>query len=191
MIFERLNTGGTILQPQEIRACVYHGEFNELLSELVLIENWRKIFGKENTRMKEQELILRFFCLYHKYSDFKKILKTFLNTFMSSNKSLQLYSRETLTDLFQSTIDMIHSALGDSAFRTGNRLNAAVFDSVMIGLAKRISTNGSSIDTSKLKAAYDELRANEEYKIFVSSSTSSESSVKGRIELAIEVFKNI
>jgi hypothetical protein len=33
-IFERLNTGGMQLQPQEIRACIFHGPFNELLREL-------------------------------------------------------------------------------------------------------------------------------------------------------------
>ena len=33
-VFERLNTGGTTLKPQEIRSCIYHGEFNELLHVL-------------------------------------------------------------------------------------------------------------------------------------------------------------
>ncbi len=33
-IFERLNTGGTLLKPQEIRDCIYHGELNELLQKL-------------------------------------------------------------------------------------------------------------------------------------------------------------
>ena len=34
-IFERLNTGGTQLVGQEIRNCVYHGSFNDLLCKLV------------------------------------------------------------------------------------------------------------------------------------------------------------
>ncbi len=33
-IFERLNTGGTLLHPQEIRACIFHGPFNDLLAGL-------------------------------------------------------------------------------------------------------------------------------------------------------------
>ena len=191
MIFERLNTGGTILQPQEIRACVYHGDFNDLLSELVMNETWRKIFGKENARMKEQELILRFFTLYFEFGEYKKILKSFLNSFMAKNRNLTIYSKETLSELFISSINIIFSALGNDAFRTGHRLNAAVFDSVMIGVAKRIATSSSDIDIPKLRDQYEELRRNEDYSIFVSSSTSSESSVKGRIDLSIELFKNI
>src|ERR1019366_3786326 len=30
-LFERLNTGGVRLEPQEIRSCIYRGSFNELL----------------------------------------------------------------------------------------------------------------------------------------------------------------
>jgi Protein of unknown function DUF262 len=34
LIFERLNSGGTFLQPQEIRVALYHGQFASLLSKL-------------------------------------------------------------------------------------------------------------------------------------------------------------
>ncbi|MEA1958501.1 MAG: DUF262 domain-containing protein, partial [Chloroflexota bacterium] len=44
-IFERLNTGGTILTPQEVRNCVYHGQFNDLMMELNKNKTWRYIFG--------------------------------------------------------------------------------------------------------------------------------------------------
>lgn len=41
-IFERINTSGRSLKPQEIRNCVYHGDFNKLLLELNKYGNWRK-----------------------------------------------------------------------------------------------------------------------------------------------------
>jgi len=191
MIFERLNTGGTVLQPQEIRACVYHGELNELLSDLICNTKWRLIFGKENARMKEQELILRFFSLYYNYVDFKKILKSFINTFMSANRNFKRHSKQSLTDLFNRTIDVIFEALNDNSFKTGNRINAAVFDSVMIGVATRLELNSSKIDIENLKIEYDKLRKDENYITFVSSSTASETSVFGRISMSINAFKNI
>lgn len=46
MVFERLNTGGTILQPQKIRAYVYYGAFNELLNELTQNEYWKVLSEK-------------------------------------------------------------------------------------------------------------------------------------------------
>ena len=190
MIFERLNTGGTPLQPQEIRACIYYGGFNELLSELVEIKEWREIFGKENRRMKEQELILRFMALYYEYSVYKKILKTFMNNFMSKNRNFEIHAESKLRSLFSNSIKTIHEALGDNAFRTGNRMNAAIFDSVMIGVAARLQTNPNP-NLDQLSKQYNWLITQEDYKDFIESATSSESSVKGRINKSIESFKNI
>ena len=49
LIFERLNSGGTFLQPQEIRVALYHGEFATLLSKLNDNADWRALYGKKNS----------------------------------------------------------------------------------------------------------------------------------------------
>lgn len=41
-IFERLNTGGTPLRPQEIRNVVFRGDFNKQLKKANKDENWRE-----------------------------------------------------------------------------------------------------------------------------------------------------
>jgi hypothetical protein len=62
-IFERLNTGGTQLQGQEIRNCIYYGKFNDMIIRLNKNNAWRKIFGSPipNKHKRDEELILRFF----------------------------------------------------------------------------------------------------------------------------------
>lgn len=190
MVFERLNTGGTPLQPQEIRACVYYGSFNELLSELTEIPAWRAIFGKENKRMKEQELILRFFSLFYECNEYKKTLKSFINSFMSRNRNLEMYSKEELKKLFVDSIQFISDSIGNKAFRIGNRLNAAIFDSVMVGVAKCIIET-PDLNKEIFKTKYESLLIDPEYRSFVDNSTSSESAVKGRINKAISLFKTI
>ena len=191
MVFERLNTGGTPLQPQEIRACIYYGSFNELLSELIENTYWREIFGLTNRRMKEQELILRFYSLFFDYETFKKILKSLLNSFMGTNREFEKHSKESLQTLFNDTIFAVYDSIGKNSFRIGNRLNAAIFDSVMVGVAKRLILTQRPIDKDKLKTEYENLLVNELFLSYVQSGTSNESSVKGRINLSIEAFKNI
>ncbi len=58
-IFERLNTGGTLLTNQEIRNSVYHGVFIQFLDEMNTYEYWRQILGKEtpDTRKKDVNLL--------------------------------------------------------------------------------------------------------------------------------------
>ena len=64
-IFERINTGGRTLLTQEIRNCVYQGDFNTKLFELNKTPEWRTLFGseEEDSRMRDIEYILRFAAL--------------------------------------------------------------------------------------------------------------------------------
>ena len=64
VIFERLNTGGVNLQPQEIRVALYHGEFVRVLQELSDDEAWSQLYGIKSRRLKDMELILRFFAFF-------------------------------------------------------------------------------------------------------------------------------
>lgn len=189
LVFERLNTGGMLLQPQEIRACIYHGEFNNLLNTLVLTPAWRSLFKKESSRMKEQELVLRFFALYYKHNEYKKGLKHLLNTFMSDNRDLQLYSRELLTKLFVNSLNLIVSAKGNEAFKRGPAINAALFDSIMIGVATRLQE--SDMTEEECGRNYDLLISNSAFIENTSDSTADEKPLKERIRLSIEQFSNM
>lgn len=186
MVFERLNTGGMLLQPQEIRACIYHGDFNNLLNELIQVPAWRAIFKKENPRMKEQELILRFFALFFKHNEYRKGLKHLLNSFMNDNRDLKLYNKVDLTNLFTKSITLLFEAKGMELFRRGTAVNAALFDSIMIGVAKRLQE--ANMTAEECREKYDSLM---EDKVFVENSTFStadEKPLKERIRLSIEMF---
>ena len=186
MVFERLNTGGMTLQPQEIRACIYYGEFNRVLNELVKTESWRSLFNKESPRMKEQELLLRFFALYYDFKNYKKGLKHFLNDFMRKNRNLEKYSETELSNLFISSINLLVSAIGRDVFRKGTAINAALFDSVMIGVSYRLSE--SNMNAEECRERYKTLMNDSQYLEYTLTSTADEKQIKGRIEKAIEAF---
>lgn len=189
-IFERLNTGGRRLYPQEIRSCIYHGAFNELLAELNTHAQWRDIAGKENPRQKDRELILRFFSLLRSKKQYTAPMKEFLNHYMSKNRNLTADSGVFLRETFSSTIDVIYKSIGLSAFKPEGILNAAVFDSVMYGVAKRLE-KGNITDQSTLSSRYSELFQNNEFKKAYRTGTSHKESVKARLSISQKNFEDI
>ncbi|MDQ0197094.1 GmrSD restriction endonuclease domain-containing protein [Neobacillus ginsengisoli] len=189
-IFERLNTGGVRLQPQEIRACIYHGPLNEILHELNNNDSWRKLFGPINKNMKDQELILRFFALNFLGHEYKNPLKEFLNIYMSKNKNFTLHKPEILFLTFERTVDEILNYIGPSAFKPNRALRTAVFDAVMVGISKRLE-KGEIKNKEEIKLKYAELLEDEEFQIATRSYTTQEAAVKKRLDLAIKFFGEI
>ena len=186
-VFERLNTGGVALASQEIRAAIYGGELNELLAELNANENWRKLFGKANTdrRKRDEELILRFIALYFSIDTYARPMKGFLNRFMKENRALTKCPRERIMPVFENTVRVILEQIGEDAFKPTKSLNAAMLDSIMVGVARRLQSGEIK---SEMRGHVDELRKNEQYLNLISSTTSDPARVRLRLQMATEAF---
>lgn len=189
-IFERLNTGGTALHPQEIRACIYHGEFNDLLAKLNKDPAWRQLYGPPSSRMRDQELILRFFALLFKEKPYEKPMTRFLNDYMAKNRHLRLQAGPKLQAVFTETVGAIGAHLGARAFKPKGALNAAVFDALMVGIGRRLA-QGEIRDPEGLAASREELFSLPELAGAVERATSDEESVNRRLELATNAFARL
>lgn len=191
-IFERLNTGGTQLNPQEIRVALYGGEMVRLLSELNRNSDWRCLYGlPENRRLKDQELILRSLAMYEEGKRYERPMKGFLNNYMGSNQTASSDRRDLLRSVFEKTIRQIKTGIGVNAFRLQERrLNAAVLESVFVGVAHRLD-RGPIADLETLKAAHSQLIAEEEYRKAVSTGTAQTANVSTRIRLSKEAFAGV
>lgn len=137
-IFERLNTGGTRLHNQEIRNSIYYGKFNNFLRELNMNPIWRKLynFPNPNKRMKDVELILRFFALYEDINNYEKPMNEFLSKYMAAKKDIDENEIKEMRELFIDTIQFINDNIGNIAFRPKRNINIAAYDSVMYTIAK-------------------------------------------------------
>jgi hypothetical protein len=199
-IFERLNTGGTQLESQEIRSAIYYGELNILLHQLNKYELWQRIFqGKRDAvkpdtdkRLKDCELILRFLALYFDLSSYGGSMKDFLTGFMRKNRHLECYLKADLENTFFSTIDVVYEALGDSAFRPRRGFHSAVFDAVMVGIARRLRQERRP-DSIALAEAYNCLiKDNDFLRVSINApQITSAKSVSDRLRLATEAFANL
>lgn len=186
-LFERLNTGGTNLYPQEIRVALYGGKLVSLIRGLNADTNWRDLFGARSPRLKDQELILRFIALYYNADNYERPLKTFLNNFLKDHRNLEGLSPDEIRDLFSRSCRAINSALGSKAFRLTRNVNAAVVDAVMVGVARRLSGRKEPT-ASRLRTAYNRLVANDEFLSAIGRATADEDRVRIRLERASAAF---
>ncbi|AEI93471.1 DUF262 domain-containing protein [Roseobacter litoralis] len=182
-IFDRLNSNGTPLQPQEMRAAIYHGSFQELLGTLNMNIIWREIFGGAHKRSKDQELILRFLALLNNRQNYQKPMKAFLNAFMGAHREISLDDKAKFATQFAGTIQRAHAGIGKRAFRPQRAMNVAVYDAVMVAIAECPAASPEDIGQ-----AYIELLGNEEFIRMTSDATSDEGNIKGRIDLAVSTL---
>lgn len=189
-IFQRINTGGSPAQPQEIRNAIYQGTFNDLLRELDRHESWRSIYGVQSNRRKDQELVLRFLALYHGGDKYESPMKEFLNRFMRSHRNPSQQDLHDYRQDFTTAIDFVMRTAGRRAFRPERTLNAAVFDAVMVGVARRLA-RGPVADEEAGQRAYDTLLQNEEFRDATTTGTSQEQNVQTRLEMAENAFAAI
>ena len=204
-IFERINTSGRALTPQEIRNCVYHGRFNQFLFELNQEPIWRKIMGSEveDSRMADIELILRFFAfadiLSNSIIQQKQInLVKYLNTYMGTNNNISATKEKKYKELFMKTVSFLYNNIGENVFRTvkrdkdGNnkwarKVNPVVFDAVCTATVLA----GDNATSGKLSEKYIDLLNDQEFDYVTRQRTTDTEHIKKRIQIAARILYGI
>jgi len=190
-VFQRLNTGGKKLTPQEVRSAVHHsGRIRDLLGELNQYASWREIYGPEDSRMRDQELILRFLALLREGENYQTPMVTFLNAYMGRNKELSDKDAAAMSESFRGAIDLVYQSAGNRAFRPVRALNAAVFDSVMVGTARRLEM-GPVSDILAFTNAYGLLLNDHDFLDACGTGTASVERVRTRLDLAKTTFASV
>ncbi len=203
-IFERINTSGRTLLPQEIRNCVYQGSFNSTLIELNKILPWRELYGlkQPDSRMRDMELILRFLALdsgkirsiKSKQISLKKFLNEFMQEKSDDNNFLNLQ-----TTKFKNVIDFIIVHIGSQAFHNispkkphnlVNKINPTIFDSIMIATSFFLKNDENIEDLGNLEEKRLSLLKDEEYQGLIRVRTTDISRIIHRISLASQYLYN-
>jgi hypothetical protein len=151
-IFERLNTGSTKLNEDELRNTVYRGPYIKLLAELSENSLFHSIVKKDNykKRMFYRGMILRFISLSEKsYLNFKSSMKQFCNKELRDNVNLNPKKAAEYKERFERCLDLVKVVFGENAYRrylpgdnkstpgrwASTQINMALFDLQMVGFA--------------------------------------------------------
>ena len=181
-IFERLNTGGTPLKPQEIRNAVFRGHLNDVLKSMNAVPAWRALLGKVglDKHMRDVELLLRVFSLTYFRSSYDGKMKQFLNRVMSANKNNAGEPVSTFEKLFPEVADILHAKLPPSPFQRGGPINSAMLEAIFCACFADIA----AAKTLSLKDGYKQLLKDPDFDAAISQSTNAADRVLARFELA-------
>lgn len=139
--------------------------------------------------MRDQELILRFLALFFNGENYQRPMEEFPNSFMGGNRRINRYNTEIIKQAFLPTVELIALDIGTKAFKPVGPFNAAVFDSVMIGVATMLAENRNHPD-GNLRERYDALLRESEYVEATLRATADLKSVQTRIDRAVHAFKS-
>jgi len=188
-IFNRLNTGGINLKPQEIRTSLYHSDFYDVLSDINDERGWRRflVSREPDLHCKDIEILLRGFALLIK--EYRPSLTRFLNQFSEESKTNEEVRNKYLNDLCHSFLKAC-SDLPDDIFLDAvtGRFSIALYEAVFSITCKNPYAKGelvtNTVDITKVR----ELKSNEEFKKASLEGSTSKSNVTKRLEIAVGIL---
>jgi Protein of unknown function DUF262 len=150
-VFERLNTGGSRLEPQEIRNAILRAinpelvEFFDELSRFPPFSDHLQLSEGQQQQMYDRGLVLRFFTLKNNSENFDHDVEPFITSYMKKVVSSQIeFNREVESSVFERTFQAITNALGDDAWRhlrdgqPKGGFSVYVYDALSVGVARNI-----------------------------------------------------
>ncbi len=191
-IFNRLNTGGYNLKPQEIRASLFHSEFYDMLHRINLDKRWRRLLGKSSPdlHMADIEFLLRAFAMLFNGEHYKPSMNKFLNRFSGESTRYSKNKVEEAESIFEGFLTA-SASLDAQIFHSLKGFSVSIFEAVFTAVSRSL-LNGNEGD---FKIYIDEdkvnrLKNNFEFIDATQSNTVSRDNVFTRMKLAFKILSN-
>lgn len=187
-IFQRINTGGMQLAPQEIRNAMYQGKSTALAAELSQSESFLKatMYAVKTDRMVDQEYIIRFLAFteldYEK--EYREDIDSFLITAMKKVNNYDEKDLERIRGNFHKVMTYSVRLFGKNAFRKigekGRRgpINKALFEIFSVCFSELSEEQLRKIQNrqSAFLKGYEELFREKDFVLSLKSGTATECS---------------
>ncbi|WP_022927773.1 DUF262 domain-containing protein [Patulibacter americanus] len=200
-VFLRLNTGGEVLNAQEIRNVAYRGPLNDLIVSLGENVFLRKQFKVEPPnsqayrQMMDVEFVLRFFMLSETWRTFSGGLRDELDRFMAERRFAAASELEPLRRRFEDAMADAQAIWGDRAFKRPGRDQAlaGLFDAEMIGLVALSPKQRKALRSkaAEVVQATDALFADPDFDENVRRATNTPQRLRDRTNSMIEALSRV
>lgn len=199
-IFKRINTGGLVLEPQEIRHALNQGIPARFVAELAELDVFKRATGYviSSKRMLDREFITRFISFYiNDPNDYKPDLDTFMTKSMGQIKHLSEKERDEIKRNFSEAMMCVMAIFGKWAFRkvydiTEKRrpINKALFEVWSVMLA-RLNDNQRHAIINNHELVFERFIILMNMDDFFVSSITSSTGDKSRIKYRFSEIENL
>lgn len=145
IIFQRVNTAGVPLTPQEMRNALYQKKATDLLKEMVRLDSFKKATGGKITtkRMADCDFANRFLAFYLCMKEYDGNLDEFMGDTLAKVNNMPQQEIDRLLDVFDRSMTVCFKILGDTAFKRPNphrfdgflKINKAIFEVLSVSIA--------------------------------------------------------
>lgn len=205
-MFQRLNTGGSHLSPQEIRNCIIlmnDKEVYRFLKELSSEENFMKsipLSERDEEQQGYMEQVVRYFVL--KYSDLNVDDSTNYNDFLT-NEIIDIIDKKMINqqldrNIFNRIFKLIERVFEDNAFKRfvyekdkfSGPVLVGAYETIIPGLIRNIDFYESEVNHGKLITIVKDIYKNEKYQDAVRRGVRPVTRLKKLAELSMELFNH-
>jgi hypothetical protein len=190
-VFNRLNTGGINLKPQEIRMSMYHSPFYDMLNRANGSPGWRRILAnaEPDLHMKDVEILLRGFALLIDGQNYTPSMLRFLNQFSRRSRGNSEKKNSYLYALLQSFFEACKDLPRDSFLNKRNRrFNVALYEAVFSAACAKPFEEEGVVSRPVSAEQVSKLENDEQFLSATSVATTQTRNVKLRLERAVALL---
>lgn len=186
-VFNRLNSG-VVLRPQEIRRSLFDSKFYEMLYDLNLSVDWRRLYGNPvpDKHMRDTEILLRGFALLENKGRYRESMVKFLNSYSDSVRNYDSKRVTHLMHLAQSFLTKnseLQMYMGDS-----KKFSTIIFECAFVAACERAYRDADTDVLSIAPKQLKRLKQDKKFKSTIQSQTTGTANVNERLDAARRIL---
>lgn len=202
IIFQRVNTAGVPLTPQEMRHALNQGPAAIFIKELADMESFKKAtnYSVESKRMQDRDFVNRFIAFFIGYQDYMGDLDMFLNDKMGELNKMTSEQRDDIRVSFDKAMKCCYEIFKKDTFRKRYKqedrrkpISKAVYDTLSVNIAWLSDEERTLLlkNTEAFKTGMIRLFNDKKFDFSITTGTGKRYNVEQRFTMVKSLIKKI
>ena len=202
IIFQRVNTAGVPLTPQEMRHALNQGPAAIFIKELADMESFKKAtnYSVESKRMQDRDFVNRFIAFFIGYQDYMGDLDMFLNDKMGELHKMTSEHRNDIRVSFDKAMKCCYEIFKKDTFRKRYKqedrrkpISKAVYDTLSVNIAWLSDEERTLLlkNTEAFKTGMIRLFNDKKFDFSITTGTGKRYNVEQRFTMVKSLIKKI